>query len=392
MNRKKTSLPALATATMLSLVATACGGGATDDSASEGVEGASGSAEGVSLTDGGCISPDDPLVDAAKKEGSVVMSGPPDPDVRAKLPAAFESTYGVQLDYKGGRGSEIAAKLKAERAADIYSQDVFVGGGDTITNTYHKNGWLVKLDEILPEETLDGGDWVRGEVPWVDPEHRILKLSEFVSIAFTINTEKVDEAEVTSWKDLIDPKYRGEIIMGDPRASGGGANDVGMFMETDGYGDEFVKALYVEQEPQFITDDRQAVDALAQGKYSIGQAINQADIDSAIEDGLPLKVITPEDGPLAVTSGFGLVAVADKAPHPNAAKLLATWLVCKDGNEVWNDAYGSLSVRADVPVPDQAGDYQVVQPGVEYFDTYSWEFLTEGKAASRAKVKELVGE
>ena len=101
---------------------------------------------------------------------------------------------------------------------------------------------------------------------------------------------------------------------------------------------------------------------------------------------------------IADTSGVlywpehGLLAVADKAPHPNAAKLLATWLACQEGNAVWNNAYGSLSTRSDVERPERSGDYQVVQSGVDYFDTYSWEFLTEGKAAAKDKIRELVGE
>jgi iron(III) transport system substrate-binding protein len=387
-DNKRNMLRAVAAAAALSLTAAGCGGG-SDEPADTG--GSAQGAESISLTENGCISPDDPLVEAAREEGSVVMSGPPDPDVRAQLPAAFEDTYGVQLDYRGGRGSEIAAAIEAERAAEIYTHDVFVGGGDTITNTYHKSGWLVSLEDVIPKETLTATDWVRGEVPWVDPEHRILKLSEFVSMPYAINTDLVDADEVGSWQDLIDPKWRGKIIMGDPRASGGGANDVGMFMETKGYGDEYIQQLYVEQKPTFISDDRQAVDSLAQGKHSIGQSINQADIDRAIADGLPIAIIVPEDGPLQVTSGFGLVAVADQAPHPNAAKLLATWLACKDGNKVWNEAYGSLSTINGVAKPETAGDYQVVQPEVEYFDTYSWEFLTQGKAEARAKIEELVG-
>jgi iron(III) transport system substrate-binding protein len=388
MGKNKSRIRLASTFTALALTAAACGGeGATSEETTVAQDGG----EAAGLTDGGCMPADDPLVEAAKKEGSVVMSGPPDQDVRAQLPKAFEAAYGVQLDYKGGRGSEISAKLKSERAAGIYSQDVFVGGGDTITNTYHKSGWLAPLSEIVPEEMLSETEWVRGDVPWVDPEKRILKLSEFVSIPYVINTEKVDKEEVQGWKDLLDPKWRGKMVMGDPRTSGGGANDVGMFMATDGYGDDFIEKFYAGQDVTYLADDRQMADGLAQGKYSIGMAINQAEIDRAIEDGLPLEVIIPEDGPVQVTSGFGLVAVADQAPHPNAAKLLATWLVCKDGNAAWNKAYGSLSTRSDVPPPPAAGEYQEVQPDTEYFDTYSWEFLTEGKAAAKKKIKELLG-
>jgi iron(III) transport system substrate-binding protein len=377
----------LVTLVIASLGAAACGGqGTGTEDRGSGV----GSSEGVGLSAGGCLPESDSLVAAAREEGAVVMSGPPDEAVRRMLPPAFDEAYGIRLDYVGGRTSEIAAKLEAERAAGIYSQDVFIGGGDTMANVYYE--WLTPLEELVPEEALGGSEWVRGEVPWVDPENKILKLSEYVAMPYVINTDEVDSAEVRTWKDLVDPKWRGRIVMADPTLSGGGANDVGTFMAADGYGEDFIRKLYVEQEPAFLADDRQMVDGLAKGKYAIGTSINQADVDRAIADGLPLKVILPEgDGVNQVTSGYGLLAVPREAPHPNAAKLLASWLACTDGNAVWNEAYGTYSTRADVPPPPGVADYQKVNPGVEYFDSYAWEFLIEGKAAAKAKIKELIG-
>lgn len=382
---KKTKL--LVSVAAVSLTAAACGSGGGGSSGGTGGDAAGGGGEASAE---GCIPADDPLVEAAREEGTVVMSGPPDDRVRQMLPAAFEETYGVAVEYIGGRGSEISAKLKAERDAGIYSQDVFVGGGDTMTNVYLESGWLQPLDELVPEEALDT-EWVRGDVPWIDEGKHILKLSEYVALPYVINTEEVDPADVPGWKDLIDPRYKGKIVMGDPRASGGGANDIGMFLETEGYGEDYIRALYVDQEPVFLEDDRAMVDGLAQGKYLIGTSINQADVDQAISDGLPLEVVIPEEGPNQVTSGYGLLAVSDQPPHPKAAQLLASWLTCVDGNRAWNEAYNTYSTRTDVEPPENVPAYQEVKPGVEYFDTYSWEFLKEGKPAAKAKMEELLG-
>src|SRR5690348_7817742 len=41
----------------------------------------------------------DDILAAAKKEGKVTVSGPPDPDARAKLPAAFKDKFGIELEY-----------------------------------------------------------------------------------------------------------------------------------------------------------------------------------------------------------------------------------------------------------------------------------------------------
>jgi iron(III) transport system substrate-binding protein len=323
------------------------------------------------------------LVQAAKDEGSVVMSGPPDPNVREQLPAAFEDRYGVQLDYIGGRGSEIAAKLQAERQAGIYSQDVFVGGAETMANVYYKSGWLASLKDMLPAETLAPDNWVRAGSPWVDPdESHILKLSEYVLMPYALNTDELAPSDAPTWKDLLDPSLRGKFVMDDPRVSGGAIYTATMLYEQ--LGEDFVRDLYVGQEPTFMTDARQEVDALAQGKFAVAMGTNQSDIDAATTDGLPVEVVSPEGGPLAVTSGFGLLAVADRAPHPNAAKLLASWLACSEGNAAWNEAYGTLSARSDVELEVDLPEYQHVDPDAEYFDTNSWGFLTGDKQRVQA--------
>jgi hypothetical protein len=48
----------------------------------------------------------DETLAAARKEGKVVVAGPPDTQVRQALPAAFEARYGIKMEYITGRGSD----------------------------------------------------------------------------------------------------------------------------------------------------------------------------------------------------------------------------------------------------------------------------------------------
>src|SRR4051812_12716430 len=68
------------------------------------------------------------ILAGAKKEGKVVIIAPPDPQVRAALPAAFKAKYGVTVEYIGGRSSETAAKMRAEHAAGVNTVDVALSG------------------------------------------------------------------------------------------------------------------------------------------------------------------------------------------------------------------------------------------------------------------------
>lgn len=57
-----------------------------------------------------------------------MVAGPPSQDLRQTLPAAFEKRYGITVDYLGGRSSETATKLRAERQAGAISVDLMIGG------------------------------------------------------------------------------------------------------------------------------------------------------------------------------------------------------------------------------------------------------------------------
>ena len=87
----------------------------------------------------------DALVAAAKKEGKVVVNGPPDAVVRRALPEAFKAKYGITVEYIGQRGSDTTAKMRSERAAGIYTVDVAFGGSTGLATTYYGEKFIAPL-------------------------------------------------------------------------------------------------------------------------------------------------------------------------------------------------------------------------------------------------------
>ncbi|WP_330176911.1 extracellular solute-binding protein [Streptomyces sp. NBC_01498] len=366
----------------MALSATACGGG-------DGSVATTSAGKAPAKAGSQCPDPSGELVAAAKKEGKVVMSGPPTDTVRRQLPEAFTRAYGIDLDYIGTSGKDNAARLDAERKAGLYSQDVFVGGADTMANTYHARNWIAPLTDVLTPEELDTKPWRGGTVPFVDQDKKILSISRYISVPIVINTDKVKPDEIKTWKDLLDPRWKGKIATIDPRSPGGAIYNVGMFQDNPEYGDAFVEQLYKDQKPILLTDSRQGTDDLARGKYPIALGLGQLDVDTAADDGLPVQVVLPDL--LQTTSGFGFLAVSDKPPHPQASKVLAQWLACPDGNKAWNDAYGSISTRTDVEPPANLPEWQVPKDGEDYFDANSWEFLTKGVKDATDLITSLIG-
>src|SRR4249919_1520779 len=80
----------------------------------------------------------DAVVAAARKEGKVVVLGPPNTEMRQALPAAFKARYGITMDYLGGRNAEAGARLRAERQAGVYSIDAVLSGIDSMSSLFYR--------------------------------------------------------------------------------------------------------------------------------------------------------------------------------------------------------------------------------------------------------------
>src|SRR6187402_3351491 len=86
---------------------------------------------------------------AARQEGKVVVSGPPLPELRQVLPAAFKARYGIDMEYIGTRGTESATKMRAERQAGIYHFDIVFAGSQSMALIFHREKMLQPLRPAL---------------------------------------------------------------------------------------------------------------------------------------------------------------------------------------------------------------------------------------------------
>ena len=95
------------------------------------------------------------------------------------------------------------------------------------------------------------------------------------------------------------------------------------------------------------------LDWLSAGKYAFG--IGARNVDDAMIQGLPLSQFLPgslKEGS-SVTAYNGTLSYFNRAPHANAAKVAANWLLSREGQTVWldyNHKTGGLydSLREDI--------------------------------------------
>ncbi len=332
----------------------------------------------------------DETLAAARKEGKVVVLSPPDTHVRQTLPAAFKARFGITLEYLSGRSSETAAKIRAERSAGIYSVDVVLAGIQTMSTVYYREKMLdpVKPVLILPE-VLDGSKWKNGKLWFVDPEQQyVLRLFNSVNEAFTINTQGVKPEELRSVRDLLDPKWKGKISFMDPTVSGTGSNQAaGLYVR---FGEDFIKQLLIDQKPMISRDRRQLTDWLVRGTYPISFGAEDGEIERLRREGFPLlPMYNLSDMPGSV-SGGDQVGLLSNAPHPNAAKVFINWMASKEGSETFSRAFKMVSTRNDIDEKSFLPAEVIPKPGMDYFDSYDWEFTVTTKEKVRQRIKELL--
>ncbi|MFI5267673.1 MAG: ABC transporter substrate-binding protein, partial [Chloroflexota bacterium] len=334
----------------------------------------------------------DNWIAGARKEGKLVLASGPSPEARVKVPEAFKKAFGVDVEYLGGATSDLANRLRSEQAANQFTVDVAVAGADT--------AFLVLYGEHLSEpikphminpEAIDPKGWLDGKVWYMDAEQQyIVRASSYLSRPLAFNTDMVKTTDAPAWHDLLKPQFKGKIATYDPVKNGSGGQTSAYLYNT--LGADFVKGLYVDQNTAITGDYRQLSDWLARGQYPIALAMRGEDVDKLQQDKFKVEAVASRsDNAGYVSGGFGLLNLLKNPPHPNAAKLFLNWILMKDGQTAWNASQKTVSIRADL---DNAWADPVIVPkaGVEYFDTYSADYVKTGYAKANKAVKGILGQ
>ena len=333
----------------------------------------------------------DQLVADAKKEGKVVIIAPSDPQVREAIPKAFKERYGITVEYLGGRSSDMAARLRSERQAGVYTIDVALSGTLTMASIFYAEKMLDPIRPVLIDPSVtDESKWKSGKLWFIDPDDQyILRIFNTRTPMFYLNTDKVKPEEIQTAHDLLNPKFRGKIITSDPTLPGIGSSDSARFYIQ--YGEDFVRKLYIDQQAILSRDRRQIGDGIARGAYPIAMGAEDEEMIKLAKEGFPVKRVYSLKGMSDIVSpSEGHVGLFNKAPHPNAAKLFVNWIASKEGLEIYAKNRGTSPTRNDID-ESYLDPEMIAKSGVDYFDSYNWDFVLNTKEKIRLRVKEMLG-
>jgi len=334
------------------------------------------------------------LLNQAKKEGKVVVLGPPGESVREAMTRDFSNAFpDIGIEYLGGRSGEQATRLKAERDAGIYSADVFVGG-TTTANTQLKPIRAqdpVQPALILPEVT-DPRNWRDRRLEFSDKEglYNLVFVNQ-LKTPLIFNPKQVKVEEVDELYDLLQPRWKEKIVINDPLPSGAGNVTFRWIWQV--LGPEKARDYYVKIRAHagaVDRDQRRQIEWVAQGKYALLLGPSDGVLYQLLQRGIRVGVLSEfKDYGTSITASFGSVSLLNRAPHPNAARVFINWLLGKDGQTAWSKAMDHVSRRTDVPT-DHLPPYQTPRPGGRYWISHTEENVERSEAEEKI-LKQLFG-
>jgi iron(III) transport system substrate-binding protein len=278
------------------------------------------------------------LLDAAKKEGTVVFYTSIELQTAEKLGKAFEAAYpGVKVQVERNGCERIIQRLAQERGSNIHAADIVECSDMTALFNWKRQGWLA------PFVPADVAKWPADQR---DPDGCFaterLTLSPIVYNTRLIKPEDAPK----SYADLLDPKWKGKIVKAHPGYSG--TIMTVTFEMARELGWDYFQKLGKQQVMQ-VQSAADPPKKVAQGERPIMADGGEYVPLQMIATGAPLAIVYPAEGSPSIPGGAGIMV---DAPHPNAARLFAIYLFSREGQQLLADVARLRSLHPDVKLPD----------------------------------------
>ncbi|HEX9453556.1 MAG TPA: extracellular solute-binding protein, partial [Candidatus Binatia bacterium] len=290
------------------------------------------------------------LVTAAEKEAQVTVYGPPGISYQNAVSAFQDSLPKIKLVYVAGSGTDNAQRLVTERRAGKYLADLFIGGSGSIIEVLFDGNLLEPIPPSLTlAEVKDPTLWLGKRHVYVDAKGQyVFMMQGNVNTSLAAYNSKMAKPDgIKSHWDLLNPKWKGKMVVYDPRARGHIQNLRSIYYSAK-LGGEFLKRLFTEMDVTLSRDQRLMIDWVAQGKYMLSLFSTGNDVIDAKRKGLPIDLIDAPDDESYMSGGFGHIGVMNKAPHPAATKVFLNWMLSKQGQLKWQEKTDNNSLRTDI--------------------------------------------
>ncbi|WP_311030513.1 ABC transporter substrate-binding protein [Mesorhizobium koreense] len=265
------------------------------------------------------------------------------------LMGKFGSSSGISIDYSRPGGGEIVLrKYEQEIQGGAASADI-CGLSDYALGLYAREKGYTATPDLPNVAKLskafamtDSGIYPTGGLAMV----------------IVVNNNMIPKGEgPTKYSDLVNPKYKGQILFGAPENAGTSTLFVKGMVEQHGW--DFVKALRANE----ISEMRlqaEAMQAVARGEKPICVVAQAWGFLYQLQ-GAPTRMVFPEDG--SVLARYCLF-ISNKSANPDAAAVLANYLLSAEYQKALAEQNGFYGSNGDAPPPPG-------MPAVAELKTYS---------------------
>ena len=284
------------------------------------------------------------VVSAAQREGQLtIYSDRAGGDTWKDMVGVFTSRYGIKVQGIAARGAELLERMKVEQRTGQAVADLVIGG-PTSAVAVSKEGFTASLLDL--PEVRQQGIWMSS--PAYDPQALVLFFSITPPFFPVVNTKLVKpDDEPRTWQDLLQPRWKGQILMDDPSVTGGGNIWTGLSLEYKIFDMAYLEKL-ARQDVVLTRNYTEAFTMIGTGEraMALAQPLHQTFVSFVVK-GAPLKAVDIKDG--GVTSAY-VVNMPKKPAHLNAARLFANWLLTEEGQIAWSREMQYWPIRKGVPV------------------------------------------
>lgn len=277
------------------------------------------------------------LVEAAKKEGKVVWYTSLALPSSTMIANLFMNKYrGIEVEVHRTGSQRVLQRVMQEVSAGIKNVDIIhtSDGGHFV---------LLKKKTLLAKYAPRGLESFPSGFKDKDGYYYGMRATLSV-IAYNPKVVTDKEAPKT-WKDLLDPKWRGKMVTAHPSYSGIIATHVQAIVNL--YGWDYFKEL-ARNKLHLVQSANDPAGVVASGERPVGANGAEYFYYKTMKQGNPLKIVYPKEGiPLVVSP----VAIAKDAPHPSASKLFMDFIFTKESLQTMADREGLYTGHPDVTYP-----------------------------------------
>lgn len=251
--------------------------------------------------------------------------------------AAFRKRYPkIKVESLRLVTGKLAARYAAERSAGVNIAGLITLGDPIFIAQGQKSGWFVEFEqsEMPALAKLDPRWFSRGAAT---------STISILGIAF--NEDQIGKNAPKTWTDLLDPRWKGRLLLGDPRSVPSYLALARIWQEK--YGDDFLVKL-AAQKPVWVPSVVPVTQQLAVGEVPIVAPNVLSVVTPLKKEGAPIGFVIPD-----TTTGNEFVVLASKgSASPNAAWCLYNFLFTPEGQAAFT---GPISASTLGPSPEVGG-------------------------------------